>query len=85
MSRWWRSHRHKAPLLFAEELRDAKALLATDPHAGKEYENEEVPNVRRLLMPKSRNHIYYKVDHATQTVVIIALWGAPKGSQPKLR
>jgi hypothetical protein len=85
MGRWWRAHRKKSPQLFAEEFRSAKLLLAEDPYAGTEYVNDEVPGVWRLLMPGTRNHIYYQVDPADQIVVIIALWGAPKGSAPPLK
>jgi len=33
-------------------------------------------------MPKTHNHVYYAVE-ATE-VVVLAVWGAPRGRGPKL-
>jgi hypothetical protein len=40
--------------------------------------------VRRVLLRKTRTHVYYPVDHDAELVKILAVWGAPKGRGPKL-
>lgn len=39
---------------------------------------------RRLLLPKSRNHVYFEVDEASGLIVVLAVWGAPRAKGPKL-
>jgi hypothetical protein len=38
--------------------------------------------VRRWLMPKRRNHVYYAIE-ATE-IVVLTIWGAPRRRGPKL-
>jgi hypothetical protein len=40
--------------------------------------------VRRLLMPKTEQHVYYTVDDAADEVMIETVWGARRGRSPKL-
>jgi len=40
--------------------------------------------LRRILMPRTENHVYFMVDEMTQTVHVLAVWGVPKGRTPKL-
>ena len=42
------------------------------------------PNLRRVLMARTKNHVYFVVDEATETVHVHAIWGAPKRRAPKL-
>jgi hypothetical protein len=35
-------------------------------------------------MPKTRNHVYYRVDDAAQEVEILILWNAVAGAAPDL-
>ena len=82
---WWRRHRPKAPDLFEEELRGALRQIGSMPNLGAVYEHgehDESVEVRRLLMPKTRNYIFYAVE---ETVIrVLSVWGAPKGRGPKL-
>ncbi len=39
---------------------------------------------RRVLMPRTRNHVYFEFDEAQGVVIVHALWGAPRGRGPKL-
>jgi hypothetical protein len=53
------------------------------PCLGSVYEQANLDvEVRRLLMPKTHNHVYYAVT-ATE-IVVLTVWGAPKGRGPKL-
>lgn len=84
MDRWWRENRPAAPGLLAQELADARRLLATTPELGAPYVERGDVLVRRLLLRKTQNHVYYEIDRAARVVVIIALWGAPKSEGPTL-
>ena len=78
---WWRTHRD-AHHLFDEELtRTLDTILAT-PTIGAPYASDLEVGVRRVLMRKTRNHIYYTV-HDDQ-VVILSIWGTPHKHGPKL-
>jgi plasmid stabilization system protein ParE len=83
MKTWWRRHRPKAPDLFEHELDAALERIASMPNLGGVYEQGELrTEVRRLLMPKTRNHVYYAVRG--NEIVVLTVWGAPKGRGPKL-
>lgn len=78
---WWRAHRDKAPDLFESELGQAFELIGAAPGAGRRYSHAEA-DVRRVLMRKTRNHVYY-VEHDDH-VLVVAVWGAVKESGPDL-
>jgi hypothetical protein len=40
--------------------------------------------LRRILMPRTENHVYFVVDETAEMVNVLAIWGAPKGRTPKL-
>jgi hypothetical protein len=40
--------------------------------------------VRRVLLPETRNHVYYKIDRGAGVVMIVAVWGAPRAKGPAL-
>ncbi len=84
MDFWWREHRPGSRDLFARELAEALALIAGAPAAGSTYSTRNGKNFRRVLMPKSRNHLYFNVDVSADRVVVHAIWGAPRGRGPSL-
>ncbi len=81
---WWRTHRTKAPDLFERELALAIQRLAADQNVGLVYSTTEGRVVRRLLLSKSEQHVYYAVDEDTQTVIVLNVWGARRGRAPRL-
>ncbi len=80
--KWWRAHRD-AKQLFTEELRAARAMLAEGPKH-ELYGHFEGEAVRRVLLPKTKCHVYYVVLEHEQVVRIIAVWGASRKSGPDL-
>jgi hypothetical protein len=40
--------------------------------------------VRRLLLPKTEQQVYFWIDEALDRVVIHTVWGARRGQGPKL-
>ena len=81
---WWRNNRPDSPDLFEQELDDVLARIAAKGgRIGSLYEEAslEVP-VRKVLLPKTNNHVYYAVEG--DEIVVISIWGAPKEHGPKL-
>ena len=81
---WWRENRHAAPGMFRQELETSVRLLETSPLIGKLYPRTPVPEVRRLLIGRSRYHVYWEVDVASRTVTVLAVWHAERGTGPRL-
>lgn len=82
---WWEEHRSKAPTLFVEEL----AAAVTKLRAGSDQERQQYAVrggriIWRLLMPKTRNHLYYRVDDDTDSVEILLIWNAIAAKAPVL-
>ena len=84
MDAWWADNRPAAPTLFAREFRDTLEHLRTTPGAGTSWPTRRRPKLRRILMPRTHNHIYFRVDEKAQAIVVLAVWGAPRGTTPKL-
>ena len=81
---WWRVHRPAAPFLFEEELANARRALLETPDIGLLAHYSEIAGVRKYLLPRTRYHVYYLVDHGRQTLFVLAVWSALRGSGPKL-
>ena len=82
---WWTENRRAAPSLFARELANAVALLGAAPGAGERFRRSAIPGVRRLVLPRTRNVLYYVHDHKNDIVYILAIWGGPRGNDPTLK
>ena len=83
---WGLENRDKAPDLFEEELTVAVARLRSAPlMIGRQIRNPFIGGVRRILMPRTRTHLYYIVDEVLRVVTIISVWGAMKGEGPDFR
>ena len=84
IDRWWRENRSAVGDLFARELAEARRLLESSPEIGTPFLARHPNIVRRVLLPKTKNHVYYIFDRIENIVIIVAVWGAPKGRGPKL-
>jgi plasmid stabilization system protein ParE len=83
-STWWLRHRDKAPLAFAEDLDDALNLIVELPNAGELDRRGRTAGVRRVLLTRTRYHLYYSVDESTRTVQVLSLWHTSRGTSPTL-
>jgi hypothetical protein len=81
--RWWREHRD-AHDLFARELAAVRTQLREAPKIGSMYTVLDGLPVRRVMLRKTRVHVYYSVDDDAELITVLAVWGAPKGRGPKL-
>ncbi|HEY1959998.1 MAG TPA: hypothetical protein VGH28_30525 [Polyangiaceae bacterium] len=84
IDQFWFEHRFDAETLFLDELAATFRMLSTVRHAGTRWPTPQRPALRRILMPRSLNHVYFVVDEASQTVRVLAVWGAKKRRTPKL-
>lgn len=84
MDVWWREHRPDTRDLFARELAQARDLIAANPSIGVTFTSPNGKTARRVLMPRTRNHVYFEVDEGRGVVVVLAVWGAPRHRGPTL-
>jgi len=84
-SAWWRTNRPSAPELFDHELAGAFRLLASAPDIGRRYRYGRIPGLRRLLLPRTRYHVYYVHDAEGAAAVVLAVWSAVRGRAPALK
>jgi plasmid stabilization system protein ParE len=81
---WWGKNRPKAPMLFWQELDAAVEQLAGDPQSGSVYREVSRTDIHRLVLPKTRYHVYYSIDEAARIVLIRAVWHTSRGRGPRL-
>ena len=84
VDQWWRENRPGLPVLFEHELETATKRILDQPELGQLYDKIGDRVVRRLLLVKTEQHVYYFVDHATDKRIVITIWGARRGRGPKL-
>lgn len=79
---WWRLNRRSAPELFAEQIEYGFDLATTQPNAAVRARDAQLEGVRRLLLSRIHYYLYYVVQG--DTVEILALWHASRGTRPPL-
>jgi plasmid stabilization system protein ParE len=84
VNNWWRENRPAAPSLFADELGEALRLLKYAPSTGEPFGHWIEYGVRRLLLPRTRYHVYYVFERATAVVQVLAIWSSLRGKPPSL-
>ncbi|WP_081864519.1 type II toxin-antitoxin system RelE/ParE family toxin [Chondromyces apiculatus] len=75
---WWIEHRPAAPDLFIDELRAAARRLGAMPRIGARYELLELREMRRMLLPRTRHHVYYVDADDSCIARIDAVWHAAR-------
>jgi plasmid stabilization system protein ParE len=81
---WWRENRD-AHDLFIDEFEQTLERLVANPEAGQTYREVRGKLIQRVLMRKTRCHVYYFDDRANDLVEIHTIWGAHKGRGPALK
>ena len=81
-SQWWIENRPDAGSLFEGELMRAFTLLCEHPLIGQSSRSARWPQLRRILLPRTRYFLYYSVHRDQGAVEVFALWHAGRGSQP---
>jgi plasmid stabilization system protein ParE len=84
IEQWWVQNRAAQAALFIDELEATFRHICNVRIAGVGWPTPRHPTLRRILMPRSQNHLYFVIDERSQTVDVLAIWGAPRGTTPKL-
>lgn len=80
-ARWWREKRPAAPTLFEDELRESLAAIARAPELGSVYRVVRGREHRRVLMPRTRHHVYYRAA-GDDLLYVLAIWNAVAARGP---
>lgn len=81
---WWGEHRSEAPTLFTDEIEQVFKTICERSDAGVSWPTARRPKLRRILMPRTENHVYFQIDDDGDTVYVVSVWGGPRGATPKL-
>jgi plasmid stabilization system protein ParE len=81
---WWITHRRDARSLFLEELAAAERQLRTTPELGSIYIEHKTGVVRRVLLPRTHHHLYYRYRADRDVLTVLCVWGGPKERGPRL-
>lgn len=80
---WWMANRLAASDLFQHELETTMAAVASAPTLGPvSAADYEFPDVRRVLLRRTRYHVYYRV--IADVLEVLAIWHAARGEGPTL-
>lgn len=72
------------PKLYARELLEAIGHLETVAAPGTPWPTAKRADVRRLLLPKSKCHLYFEIDKRKQVVKLLRIWDGRRGRPPSL-
>lgn len=81
---WWRRNRPAAPDLFVAELTVALERLEGSPLSSARYDQAGMVGLRRLLLPRTRYHVYFTVVEDQAVVEVHAVWHSAQGKGPAL-
>jgi plasmid stabilization system protein ParE len=81
---WWRDNRPAAPQAIDQELKRAFTLIASQPTAGARATDVELPNVRRVFLPRVKYYLYYHLVSAPERIEVVAFWHARRGHGPPI-
>lgn len=84
IAQWWRVNRSSSPDLFSRELAETLGALLQTPTLSVHYRSRRGVRIRRLLLERSRYHVYYSHDVEADVVELRAVWHTARGSGPLL-
>lgn len=85
IARWWIKNREAAPELFEKELWDALEFVKAAPEGGSVYPQRGPYLIRRVLLRRTRHHLYYREDESAELLWVLAVWHASRRRGPVLR
>lgn len=80
---WWRANRGGAARLFRHELAIAVRQLRRAPGSATRYDASPIAGLRRLIMGRTRYHVYFGIDDVGEVVNVVAVWHASRGAGPR--
>jgi hypothetical protein len=79
----WRE-RADDPGVFAREFLEAIERLEMTRGVGQAFPTTRRPSLKRVLLPKSRCHIYFEIDDVAARIQILQIWDGRRERAPKL-
>jgi hypothetical protein len=79
----WREHADD-PGIFVREFIEAVELLESSLVPGSPVPTAKRPALKRLLLRKSRCHLYFEIDDANERIQILHIWDGRRERAPKL-
>ena len=80
---WWSKHGDD-PKLYARELLIAIGHLETVAEPGTPWPTARRPRLRRLLLTRSKCHLYFEIDEARQVIKLLTIWDGRRERPPTL-
>lgn len=81
---WWNGNRPAAQDLFREELAATLEMLQSAPESAPPYPFPRIPGLRRMLMQRTRYHVYFTYHENRALIFVHAVWHASRGRGPRL-
>jgi len=81
-TRWRASADH--PDVFLVEVEGAVEFLETVSTPGTPCPTKKRPHLKRILLEKSKCHVYFVVDEKRELLTIVDVWNGQRGRPPKL-
>lgn len=81
-ARWTVSAEH--PAVFLAEMEEAVEHLETVSAPGTPCPTKNRPHLKRILLEKSKCHVYFVVDEKRELLTIVDVWNGQRGRLPKL-
>jgi len=81
---WWSKNRPSSPGLFLEELYEVERRLRDSPTLGVVYAAHKSGLVRRVLLARTKRHVYFRFRAERDELVVLAVWGASRAKGPRL-
>jgi plasmid stabilization system protein ParE len=72
------------PSTFLDELLEAVEFLATVSTPGTPCPTVRRRGLKRLLLEKSRCHVYFEINERKQQVEVLTVWDGRRARAPKL-
>ncbi|OGQ26381.1 MAG: hypothetical protein A2138_19765 [Deltaproteobacteria bacterium RBG_16_71_12] len=82
---WWTENRPLAPMMFERELAHALRTIQESSTVFAELKTTKAKGIRRVLMARSRYHLYWHMIEDGTVVEILACWHTSRGRNPPLR
>jgi hypothetical protein len=70
--------------VFLVEVEQAVEFLETVSSPGTPCPTKKRPHLKRILLEKSKCHVYFIVDEKRELLTIVDVWNGQRGRQPKL-
>lgn len=72
------------PGVFAREFLEAIELLERSRGPGSPFPTPKHPSLKRVLLRRSRCHLYFEINDSNQTIQILHVWDSRRERAPKV-